>query len=99
MKELQQVKDNEEVNKDLAKLRTEMAKSACEMQHNEVVLEETLEVLERRRKHLELLHEALSGEDQEYEMLQALLYSSRQQRSRPDYNNFYRTKEMLDTLV
>ncbi|XP_066140961.1 ras association domain-containing protein 10-like [Euwallacea fornicatus] len=101
LKELQHCKENEEVNKELSKLRTEMAKSACEMQHNEVVLEETLEVVERRRKHLEHLHQALSYEDEEYEMLQALLYSSRHQRDKNEggYSNLYRTKEMLDTLV
>ncbi|CAG9765464.1 unnamed protein product [Ceutorhynchus assimilis] len=78
-------------HKQLTKLRTDMTKSACEMQHNEVVLEETLEVLEKRRKDLENLHRELTSEDQEYEMLQALLYSN---------NNIYRsTKETLDTLV
>ncbi|XP_050298668.1 uncharacterized protein LOC126737710 isoform X2 [Anthonomus grandis grandis] len=97
--ELQKVQGNEEVNKELTKLRTEMAKSSCEMQHNEIVLEETLEVLERRRKQLEHLHQALTNEDQEYEMLQALLYSNMQQRTRMGYNQIYRTKEMLDTLV
>ncbi|KAF7268091.1 hypothetical protein GWI33_018752 [Rhynchophorus ferrugineus] len=102
LKELQKTKGGDEVNKELGKLRTEMAKSACEMQHNEIVLEETLELLEKRRKHLENLHQELSNEDYEYEMLQALLYSNMQQRSKQQemsHSNFYRTKELLDTLV
>ncbi|XP_030767759.1 ras association domain-containing protein 10-like [Sitophilus oryzae] len=101
LKELQKAKGNEEVSKELSKLRTDMAKSACEMQHNEVVLEETLEVIEKSRRHLETLHRELSNEDYEYEMLQALLYSNMQQGARQKiaHNSFYHTKELLDTLV
>ncbi|KAJ8971597.1 hypothetical protein NQ314_000622, partial [Rhamnusium bicolor] len=96
----------EEVSKALTKLRTEMTKSACEMQHNEIVLEETIEKLEDRRVYLENLHRDLANEDQEYEMLQALLFSSAQQKfeskavdKKCKSHHIYQTKELLDTLV
>lgn len=95
----------EDVSKALTKLRTDMTKSACEMQHNEIVLEETIEMLENRRHFLENLHKDLANEDQEHEMLQALLCSTVQQKSSSNqdhFNNkhkFYHTKELLDTLV
>ncbi|KAJ8947698.1 hypothetical protein NQ318_001537 [Aromia moschata] len=100
--------DADDVSKALTKLRTEMTKSACEMQHNEIVLEETIERLENRRHYLENLHRDLMSEDQEYEMLQALLFSSTQQESqqksksadkRYRSHHIYQTKELLDTLV
>ncbi|RZC34068.1 ras association domain-containing protein 10, partial [Asbolus verrucosus] len=92
----------EDLTKALTNLRTEMTKSACEMQHNEVVLEETMDMLVSRRHYLENLHRDLANEDQEYEMLQALMYSSRRQRHNADsscspYHSH--TKELLDTLV
>ncbi|XP_060530118.1 ras association domain-containing protein 10-like [Cylas formicarius] len=89
--------DDREVSKTLTKLRTDMTKSACEMQHNEIVLEETLEQLEKRRKRLETLHQDLANEDHEYDMLQALFYTCVQQKNA--YGNVYYTKELLDTLV
>lgn len=93
----------EEVGKALQTLRTNMTKSSCEMQHNEIVLEETIEKLENRRLFLENLHRDLANEEREYEMLQALLFSKVQQQH--DVNrtrhrsNLYQTKELLDTLV
>lgn len=100
-KSTEQQQVNVEVNTELSQLTTEMTKSACEMQHNEIVLEEILEVLDTRRKHLALLHQELTSQDQEHEMLQALLYSNSQKRTRqePFLYNGYHTKEMLDTLV
>lgn len=93
----------DEVTKSLTKLRTDMTKSACEMQHNEVVLEETIEKLESRRLYLENLHRDLASEDKEYEMLQTLLYSKVQQQQYEEKNyrspHIYQTKELLDTLV
>lgn len=88
---------NDELNKQLTGLRTEMAKSACEMQHNEVVLEETKELLGNRRTFLENLHKDLLNEEHEYEMLQALLYAQSQDNYHPYKSNY--TKELLDTLV
>lgn len=80
-----------------------MTKSACEMQHNEIVLEETMEKLECRRLYLENLHKDLASEDKEYEMLQALLCSKLQGQHYEAKNyrspNIYQTKELLDTLV
>lgn len=95
----------EDVSKELTKLRTDMTKSACEMQHNEIVLEETIEMLENRRHYLENLHRDLANEDQEHEMLQALLFSTstphQKTTSTEHFNsqNIYHTKELLDTLV
>lgn len=95
--------DTEEISKKLSSLRTEMAKSACEMQHNNIVLEETQETLSQRRMYLENLHKDLLSEDKEYEMLQALLYSYQQtQISASRHHNYHQphyTKELLDTLV
>ncbi|XP_074039318.1 uncharacterized protein isoform X1 [Leptinotarsa decemlineata] len=94
--------DKDDVSKTLTKLRTEMTKSACEMQHNEIVLEETIEKLENRRLFLENLHRDLASEDQEYEMLQTLLFSKTQQyekEKKHKSHHIYRTKELLDTLV
>ncbi|XP_050506122.1 ras association domain-containing protein 10-like isoform X2 [Diabrotica virgifera virgifera] len=93
----------EDVSETLTKLRMDMIKSSCEMQHNEIVLEETLEKLETRRVFLENLHRELVNEDQEHEMLQALLFTKMQQfdlekrKSKTQY--VYQTKELLDTLV
>lgn len=93
----------EEVTKELGELRKEMAKGACEMQHNEVVLEETRDMLDTRKSVLDNLHKDLVNEDHEFEMLQALLYS--QSLSRKDVENYspykkaHFTKELLDTLV
>ncbi|ERL85665.1 ras association domain-containing protein 10 [Dendroctonus ponderosae] len=100
-KATEQQEINVEVNTELSQLTTQMTKSACEMQHNEIVLEEILEVLDTRRQHLALLHQELTSQDQEHEMLQALLYSNSQKRTRqePFLYNGYHTKEMLDTLV
>lgn len=93
----------DDVSKSLTKLRTEMTKSACEMQHNEIVLEETMEKLESRRVYLENLHKDLASEDKEYEMLQALLCSKLQGQHYEAQNygspTIYQTKELLDTLV
>lgn len=95
--------DKEDISKKLNSLRTEMAKSACEMQHNNIVLEETQETLNQRRLYLENLHKDLLTEDKEYEMLQALLYSHQQsQIATSRHNNYHQphyTKELLDTLV
>lgn len=98
--------DSEGVSKVLTKLRTDMTKSACEMQHNEIVLEETIEKLEHRRIYLENLHRDLANEDREYEMLHAMLYSKVQQQQQYEIDKmryksqyFYHTKELLDTLV
>nr|CAH7744245.1 unnamed protein product [Callosobruchus chinensis] len=94
----------EEIGKALNKLRTDMTKSACEMQHNEIVLEEIMEKLESRRVYLDNLCRDIANEDKEYEMLQALLFGKAQQA--PEYDSrryrpaqFYQTKELLDTLV
>ncbi|XP_018324681.1 ras association domain-containing protein 10-like [Agrilus planipennis] len=97
-------KDNtEELNKQLTVLRTDMTKSACEMQHNEIVMEETMEKLMKRKTCLESLHRDLINEDQEFEMLQALLYSKTHRLSKTPYfvqcNQSINTKEVLDTLV
>ncbi|KYB28160.1 hypothetical protein TcasGA2_TC007083 [Tribolium castaneum] len=91
----------DDLAKALTNLRTEMTKSACEMQHNEVVLEETMEMLLNRRHYLENLHRDLANEEQEHEMLQALMFSTRRQRHNPDSCSPYysHTKELLDTLV
>lgn len=92
----------EEVTKLLTNLRAEMAKTACEMQHNEIVLEETIEKVLNRKEHLESLHKDLINEDQEYEMLQALLYSTTHpSQNKQSYTNIktHYTKEVLDTLV
>lgn len=95
--------DTQEISKRLNSLRTEMAKSACEMQHNNIVLEETQETLNQRRMYLENLHKDLLTEDQEHEMLQALLYSHQQlQMTASRHHNYHQphyTKELLDTLV
>lgn len=95
--------DKEDISKKLNSLRTEMAKSACEMQHNNIVLEETQETLNQRRLYLENLHKDLLTEDKEYEMLQALLYSHQQsQITNSRHSNYHQphyTKELLDTLV
>ncbi|XP_057658591.1 ras association domain-containing protein 10-like isoform X1 [Diorhabda carinulata] len=96
-------KREEDVSETLTKLRTDMIKSSCEMQHNEIVLEETLEKLESRRIFLENLHRELVNEEHEHEMLQALLFTKIQQfevekrKSTTPY--VYQTKELLDTLV
>lgn len=86
-----------ELSKHLAQLRTEMAKSACEMQHNNVVLEEAAERMNQRRSHLEDLVRELLNEEHEHEMLQALVYTQR----RPHVAGYpgQHTKELLDTLV
>ncbi|CAH1985762.1 unnamed protein product [Acanthoscelides obtectus] len=94
----------EEVSKALNKLRTDMTKSACEMQHNEIVLEEIVEKLESRRLYLDNLYRDIANEDKEYEMLQALLFSKAQQASEYESRRYrppqlYQTKELLDTLV
>ncbi|XP_022918915.2 ras association domain-containing protein 10-like [Onthophagus taurus] len=94
----------DEMTKALGDLRKEMAKGACEMQHNEVVLEETKEMLETRRSFLDNLHKDLLNEDHEFEMLQALLYSQGLNQRQEVGENFspyktHFTKELLDTLV
>lgn len=93
----------EEATKALGNLRKEMAKGTCEMQHNEVVLEETKEMLDNRKLFLESLHKDLLNEDREFEMLQALLYSqslsgNRKEQKYSPYKAHF-TKELLDTLV
>ncbi|KAF5302864.1 hypothetical protein FQA39_LY02044 [Lamprigera yunnana] len=91
-----------EIGKALSNLRTQMAKSACEMQHNEIVLEETMEKLSNRKIYLDSLHRDLINEDQECEMLQALLYSTTLRPQKREYYTNYKshyTKEVLDTLV
>lgn len=65
----------DELSKNLTQTRTELAKGSCELQHNDVVLEETLEAITHRRNYLETLHKDLTNEDQEFEMLQTLLYT------------------------
>lgn len=99
---------SDDVAVSLMNLKTEMAKSACEMQHNEVVLEETNELINSRRHFLENLHKDIMKEDQEHEMLQTLLFSAKHQRHQTPSQNFiphsynyknHNTKEMLDTLV
>lgn len=103
LKKYEKHKADDDLTKMLLNLRTEMAKSACEMQHNEVVLEETMEMLVSRRHYLENLHRDLANEDQEYEMLQALMYSTRKhhRHNKDTTCNPYQshTKELLDTLV
>lgn len=92
----------EDLTKVLTNLRTEMTKSACEMQHNEVVLEETKEMLVSRKHYLENLNRDLANEDKEYEMLQALMYTTRRQRHHTENScspYYLNTKELLDTLV
>ncbi|KAI4462811.1 ras-associating domain containing protein [Holotrichia oblita] len=93
----------EETTKALGNIRKEMAKGTCEMQHNEVVLEETKEMLDNRKLFLESLHKDLLNEDREFEMLQALLYSqslngNRKGKKYSPYKAHF-TKELLDTLV
>lgn len=93
----------------LTNVRKEMAKSACEMQHNEVVLEETKELINNRRLYLETLHKDLMNEDEEHEMLQTLLYSQNQEKYQQHHHHQQQqqqscktnyTKELLlDTLV
>ncbi|XP_017767895.1 PREDICTED: ras association domain-containing protein 9-like [Nicrophorus vespilloides] len=92
---------SEDVNKSLTHLRTRMAKSSCEMQHNEVVLEETKDAIESRRSYLDTLHRDLVNEDQEFDMLQTLLYSInlKAEPKNPVPHNSNYTKELLDTLV
>lgn len=102
--------DFDKIQKSLADLRTDMAKSACEMQHNAVVLEETTEKLDSRRSQMHNLQKELGLADQENEMLQTLMYSKEVQAVTPivhsakKYNNInhhstpYYTKE-LNTLV
>lgn len=99
--EKEEKSSSEDLSKTLTSLRSKMAKSACEMQHNEVVLEETTEKLTSRKSYLEHLHKDLVDEEIEFEMLQALLYSSTPIRSRENYyrQNTSYTKEALDTLV
>ncbi|KAB0799302.1 hypothetical protein PPYR_07182 [Photinus pyralis] len=92
----------DEIGKALSNLRTEMTKSACEMQHNEIVLEETREKLSSRKSYLDNLHKDLINEEQECEMLQALLYSTTLRPQKREYYTNYKshyTKEVLDTLV
>lgn len=100
--------NTEDVDKHLTKLQTEMAKSTCEMQHNSIVLEEIVEALGKRRVCLQNLHKDLLAEEQESEMLQALLYMQKQQTSPnlTDINNYcsyhhhpHHAKELFDTLV
>ncbi|CAH1159431.1 unnamed protein product [Phaedon cochleariae] len=98
--------DNVQTRKELCNLtnlRTEMTKTSCEMQHNEVVLEEAAERLETRRAVLERLHEELAGEDREYEMLQAMLLARTREegekKRRKPCGGVYQAKELLDTLV
>lgn len=95
--------DCEQIQKSLSDIRTEMTKSACEMQHNAVVLEETTEQLDARRMYLHNLQKEISLAEQEHEMLQALIYSKEMNlpvqtvNSYTHYNPYY-TKE-LNTLV
>lgn len=94
----------EGTTKALGNLRKEMAKGACEMQHNEVVLEETKEMLDTRKQFLDSLHKDLLNEDREFEVLQTLLYSQSTKNSRQDKEKYspykaHFTKELLDTLV
>lgn len=102
-KEKEKRENDIDVSETLTKLRTDMIKSSCEMQHNEIVLEETMDKLENRRLFLENLHKELVNEDQEHEMLQALLFSKMQQieieKRRSRSQCLYQTKELLDTLV
>lgn len=67
--------NSDTMNRILTNLRAEMAKSACEMQHNEVVLEETREFINNRRSYLDTLHKDLMNEEHEHDMLQTLLYT------------------------
>lgn len=91
--------DFDKIQKSLNDLRTDMAKSSCEMQHNAVVLEETTEKLDSRRSYLHNLQKELGLADQEHEMLQALMYSKEVQSVKTYIHpNPYYTKE-LNTLV
>ncbi|KAL3267137.1 hypothetical protein HHI36_011277 [Cryptolaemus montrouzieri] len=99
---------SDDVQESLVNLRTEMTKSACEMQHNEIVLEETGELINNRKHFLDNLYKDIVREEQEHEKLQALLYGAKHSRHPnssqkyipPCYNyRSYKTKELLDTLV
>lgn len=64
-----------DITKALTALRTEMAKGSCELQHNDVVLGETNEAIGSGRSRLDVLYRDLGNEDQEFDMLQTLLYT------------------------
>lgn len=45
------------------------------MQHNSIVLEQTLEGLDNRRMHLDNSHKDMIMQEQDYEILQTLMYT------------------------
>lgn len=80
--------------------KTEVAKSACEVQHNDVVLEETNEIIKNKKYFLDALFKDMLKEDQEHEMLETMIYSSKYQpQFSQNYHSNSNTKELLDTLV
>lgn len=81
----------------------ETAKSSCEMQHNEMVLEQSRETLRSRRVYLEHLHMDLINEEKEFEAMQVLFLTNNPQRDQ-DLNMYYMcnspsAKELSSTLV
>ena len=84
-------------------VRCETAKSSCEMQHNEMVLEQSRETLRSRRVYLEHLHMDLINEEKEFEAMQVLFLTNNPQRDQ-DLNMYYMcnspsAKELSSTLV
>lgn len=93
--------DFDQMQKSLLELRTDMAKSACEMQHNAIVLDETTEMLDAKKLCLSELQKELSKVEQEHEMLSAIKISQDLKvNMQPTYVHQYphHTKE-LNTLV
>lgn len=93
--------DYEQINKSLTELRADMAKSACEMQHNAIVLEETSERLDSRKLYLNELQKELLRVEQEHDMLATLkLSQDLKAKQTTNYVQHYPhyTKE-LNTLV
>lgn len=93
--------DYEQISKSLTELRADMAKSACEMQHNAIVLEETAERLDSRKLYLNELQKEILRVEQEHDMLTTLKLSQdmkvKQSTSYVSHYPHY-TKE-LNTLV
>lgn len=94
--------DYDQMHQSLTELRTEMAKSSCEMQHNAIVLDETNEMLNSRKSYLNELQKELLRVDQEHDMLSSMKLSQDVKKTPPSnsYNHHYPhyTKE-LNTLV
>lgn len=96
--------DYEQLQKSLTELRTDMAKSSCEMQHNAIVLDETSEMIESRKLCLSELQKELTKVEQEYDMLSTMKLTQDLKISKQPPANSYMhqyphyTKE-LNTLV